>query len=566
MSEVPAPAKAQTRAVQAVVVPHTHWDREWYAPFETMRFHLVKFFDELIRVLEDDPRFPVFLLDGQTVILEDYLEIRPDQRERVIALVRAGRMRPGPSYVQPDEFHVSGEALVRNMLIGTRMAAEFGWVMREGYLPDTFGHVDQMPQILRGFGIETFYAMRGFGQDPDELGSQFWWEGPDGSRVLTEWLTESYSNAGVLAPTSDAMLLHHGALVRYDTLAELLGRLSPRAASRVLLLLNGGDHLRVQREAPALVDSLGADLDLDIRMGGLEEFHALLDAAPKPETVVTGELRYGRTHAVFDGIVSTRTPMKALNERTESHLTGVAERLDALATLLDGQSSLDSLRYAWRQLVKNYAHDSICGCSVDEVHEEMVTRMTMIGQTTAAVAEDALARIAAATAPVVAGEIPIVVVNPSAFARTGPVSADVLPDLDAPVGVRRFGWLQGAGVDLGGYRLLDPQGRHVPHQWTPEARLLVHDTLDRRKELTLDRVSFTAADVPPLGTAVYRLVPADGTGEPSPRPDRRQRHGFGADPGQRRVAGRGGAGRDPRDHRPALRGPTRRAARPRRRR
>lgn len=507
------PADDDRRTVRAVVVPHTHWDREWYAPFETMRFHLVGFLDELVEVLETDPDLPVFLLDGQTVMLDDYLEVRRGQRERVERLVRAGRLRPGPSYVQPDEFHVSGESLVRNLLIGLRSAAEYGWVMREGYLPDTFGHVHQLPQILRGFGIDTFYAMRGFGQHPDELGSQFWWEGPDGSRVRTEWLTESYSNAAVLAPTSEQMLLHHGALVRYDTLAELIGRMAPRAASKVLLLLNGGDHLHLQRGAPAMVDSLAGEpaaveLDLDLRLGGLEEFRALLDDAPPPATVIRGELRYGRTHAVFDGIGSTRTPLKALNERTESHLTGVAERLDALATLVDGRSRIDSLRHAWRELVKNYAHDSICGCSVDEVHEEMVTRMRTIAQTTHAVAHDALARIAR-TVPVVDGEIPVVVVNPSAMPRTGEVSADVLPDLDAPVGIRRFGWLQGAGVDLADFRLVDPEGRTVPHRHTPAARLLVADTLDRRKELELDRITFTAADVPGLGTAVYRLVPDD---------------------------------------------------------
>ena len=508
---------ARTTGVTAVVVPHTHWDREWYAPFETMRFHLVRFFDELLDVMESDPDLPVFLLDGQAVILEDYLEVRRDQRARVERLVSSGRLRPGPGYVQPDEFHVSGEALVRNLLIGCRVAAGFGWVVREGYMPDTFGHVHQLPQILRGFGIDTFYAMRGFREDADTFGSQFWWEGPDGSRVLTEWLTESYSNAAVLAAEPDRMLLHHGAVVRYDSLTELLGRMGPRAATRVLLLLNGGDHLRVQRNVPAMVAALDAGVDATIRLGGLEDFHELVAAGPLPETVVRGELRSGRFHAVFDGIGSTRTPLKALNERTEAHLTGVAERLDALATLVDGRSSLDSLRHAWRELIKNYAHDSICGCSVDEVHDEMVTRLTTIGQVTSAVAEDALARIAVAAAPACApAEIPIVVVNPSGFVRSGPVCVDVLPDLDAPVGERRFGWTQGAGVDLDAYTLLDASGRALEFTRTPAARVQVTDVLDRRKELLLDRISFTVEGVPALGTAGFRLVPTEASAAPPP--------------------------------------------------
>jgi mannosylglycerate hydrolase len=503
----------------AIVVPHTHWDREWYAPLETMRFHLVQFFDELLDALEADPELPVFLLDGQSVIIEDFLEVRRDQRDRVARLVAAGRLRPGPNYVQPDEFHVSGEALVRNLLIGCQVAGEFGWVMREGYVPDTFGHVHQLPQILRGFGMETFYAMRGFGEDPDSFGSQFWWEAPDGSAVLVEWLTESYSNAAVVAADPDQMQLHHGAIVRYDSLSELLQRMARRAPSGVLLLLNGGDHIRIQADVSALVGSLNAAVPTDIRLGGLEEFHKLVMAGPLPETVVRGELRYGRLHAVFDGIGSTRTPMKALNERTEAHLSGVAERLDALASLLDGRSSLDSLRYAWRELIKNYAHDSICGCSVDEVHDEMAMRFIKIAQVSHAVTDDALARIAAAATPArVSGEIPVVVVNPSGFVRSGQVSVYVLPDLDAPVGERRFGWVQGAGVDLSGYVLVDPAGRRIEWAHRPAARLEVADALDRRKELLLDRISFAAADVPALGTVVHRLVPtaAAATGVPAP--------------------------------------------------
>lgn len=331
------PVEAGTQGQVAVVVPHTHWDREWYAPFETMRFHLVRFLDELVDTLERDPALPAFLLDGQAVILDDYLEIRRSQRDRVGALVRSGRLRPGPFYVQPDEFHASGEALVRNLLIGCQVSREFGWVTREGYLPDTFGHVHQLPQILRGFGIEIFYAMRGLGLDIEETGSEFWWEAPDGSRVLVEWLSESYSNAAVLTADAGVMPLHHGALVRYDSLTELLQRLGERSRTGVLLLLNGGDHLRVQHDVPEMVRSLDAAVGAQLRLGGLEEFHQLVDERPPPERVETGEFRYGSRHDVFDGIGSTRTPMKRTAEQTEAHLVGVAERLDALASLADGR-------------------------------------------------------------------------------------------------------------------------------------------------------------------------------------------------------------------------------------
>lgn len=510
-------AEARAESVVAVVVPHTHWDREWYAPFETMRFHLVQFLDEVVEVLERDPELPVFLLDGQIVILEDYLEVRRTERDRVRTLVAAGRLRPGPFYVQPDEFHVSGEALVRNLLVGIAVSREFGWVMREGYLPDTFGHVSQLPQILQGFGIETLYAMRGFGEDVQETGSQLWWQAPDGSRVLVEWLTESYSNAAILTDDPARMSLRHGILVRYDTLPELLERMASRARTRALLLLNGGDHLRVQSNIPRMVRSLNAGVAAEVRLGGLEEFHQLVAERPRPTRVIEGELRSGVRHDVFDGIGSTRTPLKRLSEQTEAHLTGVAERLDALATLADGRSSRDSLHYAWRELLKNHAHDSICGCSVDAVHEEMAMRFTKVGQVTRAVAEDALARLGARSAAGPAGGVGVMVVNSSAFPRSGRVEVDVVFDLTAPLGRRQFGWTQHPDAHAGGYRLLDPAGVAVPFAVVAAEEVTVADALNRRKELLRDRLSFRAADVPPLGTALYQLVAGTSDGStPTP--------------------------------------------------
>ncbi|MDE1675318.1 alpha-mannosidase [Nocardia gipuzkoensis] len=499
----------------AVVVPHTHWDREWYAPFETMRFHLIRFLDELIETMENDPDLPVFLLDGQSVIIEDYLEIRRSQRDRVMALVAQGRLRLGPFYVQPDEFHVSGEAIVRNLLVGCEVAESFGRVMREGYLPDTFGHVHQLPQILRGFDIVTFYAMRGFGLDIEEAGSEFFWQAPDGSRVFTTWLSESYSNAAVLSPDAKTMSLHHGTLVRYDSLTELLDRLAQHSRTGVLLLLNGGDHLRVQADAPTAVAALNAESDIKLQLGGLEEYHELTLARP-PQIMVEGELRSGRRHDVFDGIGSTRTPLKGVNEQIESLLCGVAERLDALAMGVDGRTSHDSLRFAWGELLKNHAHDSICGCSVDEVHRDMIYRYQNVERIAEAVTRDALERIGyAVTPPLDPEQVAIIVVNPSAHARTDVVAVDVVPDLNTPLGERRFGWTQGAGVDWSAYTLLDANERSVPFRVSPAEQIVVADTLNRRKEVHQHHITFVATDVPPLTSATYRLVPTRDTSHDS---------------------------------------------------
>ncbi|WP_067479296.1 alpha-mannosidase [Nocardia amamiensis] len=512
----------------AVVVPHTHWDREWYAPFETMRFHLIRFLDELIETMENDPDLPVFLLDGQSVIVEDYLQIRRSQRDRVMALVTRGRLRLGPFYVQPDEFHVSGEAIVRNLLVGCEVARGYGRVMREGYLPDTFGHVHQLPQILRGFDIETFYAMRGFGLDIEETGSEFFWRAPDGSQVMVTWLSESYSNAAVLSPDPKTMSLRHGTLVRYDSLTELLDRLAQHSQTGVLLLLNGGDHLRVQADVPTMVAALNAESEIKLQLGGLEEYHDLSLALP-PEMVIEGELRRGRHHDVFDGIGSTRTPLKVMNAQVESLLCGVAERLDALAIGVDGRSSRDSLRFAWGELLKNHAHDSICGCSVDKVHQDMIHRYQNVERIAAEVTRDALERIAHAVAPPGDPEqVPIVVVNPSAHPRTDVVEVAVVPDLDAPLGERRFGWTQGASVDWSAYTLLDADQRSVPFTVSPAEQIAVADILNRRKELQRDHIAFVATDVAPLSNATYRLVPTRDTphasaGRPDPAVERTAR-------------------------------------------
>src|SRR5436190_14679472 len=151
------------------VVPHTHWDREWYLPLEHFRLELAALVDELIATRERDPRFRVFTLDGQAVLLEDYLELRPEQEPRLRALLADGRLAVGPSYVLPDELLVGGESLVRNLLLGRAVCERLGArASGVGYLPDSFGHPAQLPQILEGFGIESFLFSRGVGDEVDD--------------------------------------------------------------------------------------------------------------------------------------------------------------------------------------------------------------------------------------------------------------------------------------------------------------------------------------------------------------------------------------------------------------
>ncbi len=163
-----------------ILVPHTHWDREWYLTFQQFRARLVHTIDKLLDILDRDSNFTYFMLDGQTIVLDDYLEVQPEQEERLKKYARAGRINVGPWFIQPDEFLVSGESLIRNLQVGLQRATEFGEPMRIGYVPDCFGHIAQLPQILQGFGIDNAVFWRGVGAEARK--SEFLWAAPDGIR------------------------------------------------------------------------------------------------------------------------------------------------------------------------------------------------------------------------------------------------------------------------------------------------------------------------------------------------------------------------------------------------
>jgi len=162
------------KSYRAFIVPHTHWDREWYQTFQQFRIRLIDLINNLIDILENDKTFSDFTLDGQTIVLEDYLEIHPESREVLKKHITEGRIHVGPWHILPDEFLVSAESIVRNLFLGHKIAFEFGSVMKIGYIPDPFGYITQMPQILRGFGINSIIFWRGIEYDQSQ-GNEFIW-------------------------------------------------------------------------------------------------------------------------------------------------------------------------------------------------------------------------------------------------------------------------------------------------------------------------------------------------------------------------------------------------------
>ena len=286
--------------LQIDVVPHTHWDREWYDPFQTFRLKLVHLVDDLLDLLEGDPSFAEFLLDGQVAIIDDYLAIRPENEERLRSLAAAGRLTVGPWYVLMDEFLVSGETIIRDLQAGIRRGAAFGGVMDVGYLPDMFGHIAQMPQILRQAGFEHTVVWRGVPSVVDT--TAFWWEAPDGSRVRAEYLVAGYGNGAAIPDDAKALVR------RLNAHAEEMGPfLQPGAP---LLFMNGTDHQRPQPwlgRVIAEVNEIQDDYHLAIT--SLPEY--LADAPTDGLPSWRGELRSGVRSNLLMGVGSNRGRRKA---------------------------------------------------------------------------------------------------------------------------------------------------------------------------------------------------------------------------------------------------------------
>ncbi|WP_219466243.1 glycoside hydrolase family 38 C-terminal domain-containing protein [Nonomuraea rhizosphaerae] len=424
---------------EIVVVPHTHWDREWYEPFQRFRLRLVALLDEVLDTMEREPDYH-FTLDGQLACVDDYLEVRPENRDRVTALVESGRLAVGPWQILLDEFLCSGENIVRNLELGMARADKLGGAMEVGYLPDMFGHTAQMPQILRRAGLLHACVYRGV---PSSVVSDaFAWVAPDGTALRTQYLPAGgYGNGAHLFEDPSRLA---------ERAAEFTARMREwHGPSGSLLAMYGTDHSAPVRGLPGMVAAI--DARMDTLSGYIEAYSGEVEGLPR----VTGELRSHARANILPGVISVRAHVKQAMGRAERMVERYAE---PLAALWGDEWPGRFLDMAWWRLVDASGHDSVTGCGVDDTAQQVAARIAEAEHLGHAVRDMVTAKLAAA--------VPsdgVLVVNPTPATRRGIVIVDV------------------AGSDP----LVDPSGAPLPVQPLEYAPTLLLDTeLDPATALT----------------------------------------------------------------------------------
>ncbi|WP_035445108.1 mannosylglycerate hydrolase [Bacillus sp. UNC41MFS5] len=355
------------------IVPHMHWDREWYFSTEESRILLVNNMEEIMEMLENNSDYPYYVLDGQTSILEDYFAVKPENRERVKKLVQEGKLIIGPWYTQTDEMVVGGESIVRNLLYGLNDTAEFGQPMMIGYLPDSFGQTSQMPQILNGFDIKYSIFWRGTSERHGTDKTEFYWESDDGSKVLVQLFPLGYA-IGKYLPEDEEKLKE-----RIDKYFTILDR---GATTENIILPNGHDQMPIQKNIFTIMEKL-QNLYPD-REFFLSKYENVFEELEKNQSLPTlqGEFLDGKYMRVHRSIYSTRMDIKAANTRIENKITNILEPLASIAYSLGFEYHHGLIQLIWKEIMKNHAHDSIGCCCSDKVHREIMNRFFLAEEKT----------------------------------------------------------------------------------------------------------------------------------------------------------------------------------------
>ncbi|MBA3847094.1 MAG: glycoside hydrolase family 38, partial [Planctomycetes bacterium] len=504
-------------------VASTHWDREWYESFQGYRMRLVSLLDEVLATMASDPAFRVFTMDGQVIPIVDYLEIRPERRAEIERLTRVGRLKLGPWYVMPDEWLVSGESLVRNLQLGVAEAERFGGASRAGFVCDMFGHIAQLPQLFAQMGGTSAFIWRGVHEK--DHGGNLRWRGLDGSALDTYRFGQhgycTYAFKVRLAHQLDTPFVVDDAAV--ERLTAFVLAEAKRCPHGPILLFDGADHVEIEPRTSALFARANTALaahGIRIEHSDLDRYAAeLAKVRPALTRVVTGELREtGREslasdeHWLIPGTMSSRIHLKQRNAACEDELTLWAEPFSAFARALGGEWPASYLATAWRWLLENHPHDSMCGCSIDQVHQDMLYRFDQSFGIASRLTAQALRRIALAAAPRDRpdGALTLTVFNPTADDLDEPIDLDVPLPTTWPKRFQEFFGFE----EKFAFRLRGPDGADIPYQLVGQSRDRVGIKRPRYKFPNPENrhvVHVTArVRVPAFGWAALVVAPVDG--------------------------------------------------------
>lgn len=491
----------EARRYRATLVSHTHWDRAWYCTFQEYRIRLVRLIDHLLDILQSDPEYSVYMLDGQMSVLDDYLEARSAKAEALQAYCRSGRIQVGPWFVLADEFLVSPESLIRNLRLGRRLGEAYGGVVNIGYVPDGFGHIAQLPQILRGFGIDNAFFWRGMGVEGDQMGTEFIWRAANGDAVtaiLMPWGYHNISNLGFAIHWGDTTQMAFDAPLAQRQIERAIERLRPMANTNALLLMNGIDHAEPEPRIPQVIKAANGQLEaVTIKQGTLLDHLANVRASGVALPEFEGEFRWGRYSEILQGVYSTRIHLKQQNHAAETRMERYVEPLTALAWLAGAnvpEGTPDLVDLAWRWVLLNHPHDDMYGCGIDEVHHEMAYRFSQTRQIGEALIRDSMRQLARQIDMTARAGMPVVAYNPSGQARQEVAEAVVDFEFDDPT--------------ADDFQVMNAAGEIVPHQIVSDEPLFWMEVLkpNRKRRITM----LLPVEVPACGYTILYVQPRSG--------------------------------------------------------
>lgn len=485
----------------------THWDREWYRTVDEFRFRLVRVMDQVIRTLQTEQDFELFTLDGQTCPLEDYLTVREEKRPELERLIREGKLAVGPWFTMPDEYLVSSESLVQNLLRGHAIADSWGAkVLKAGYVCDIFGHIANFPQILRGFGIDNALISRG--TNDSELECFFEWEAPDGSKVLTFKAPEICGYGSffweVICPYGPDYTSHLDGIT--EKAIAYVERELTRTSLPYVILMDGMDHETIHEFMPQVLRRLEEHFGCPVVQKRLDEVSAeIMGDMP----LVMGELNsHCRDNVMHNKLIphtlSSRYDLKRANDACQNILEHYAMPCAALLRLDGKDPEYSYINHAYHYLLQNHAHDSICGCSIAAVHRHMLTRFERTWYT----ANEYFLQYCSLERDRTKStdhELVVKVFNPLPYAREGLVEMNIDFPEDFPASELPYIKYEQRNA----FRILNEQGEVVPYNIVSAARGSFIRSLHGGKQVAdTHRVALTAS-LRPMGYTSFRVVPAD---------------------------------------------------------